>query len=250
MLHWLGAGVGFDSTAGWSPHVAVLTNLQPNHIDWHETFEHYAASKQNIFRYQQSGDHQIRGEDFKQRRELPLVIPGKHNQLNGMLALTAALRIASVPPPESAKALSTFPGLPHRLERVAQHGGMQFYNDSKSTLPEATVLAVQSFARPSKLHVIVGGYDKGIDLSPIAQLGPRVARLYGIGATAGSIAETAQPGSVVVCETIDVAVRQASEAMESDHVLLLSPGCASWDQFENFEQRGERFRQLVAQLID
>ena len=188
-------------------------------------------SKQNIFNYQQDGDHQIRGEDFKQRRELPLAIPGKHNQLNGIMALTAALRIAQIAPPDSVRALSTFAGLPHRLECIAENGEQRFYNDSKSTVPEATELAVQAFPKPSKVHLIAGGYDKGIDLAPIAHLASKIAGLYTIGTTASAIAAKATSNTNVYgCETLDRAVERAMQAMEADHILLQALASARFSQ--------------------
>jgi UDP-N-acetylmuramoylalanine--D-glutamate ligase len=255
MLYWLAEGVGYPGAVGISPHVAVLTNLEPNHLDWHETFEHYRDSKENIFRYQQDGDHRITAELVHQRRKLPLRIPGEHNQYNGQLAVLAALRSANVLPPDSAPHLATFAGLPHRLQLVAERDGRQFYNDSKSTTPGATVLAVQAFRKPSRVHLIAGGYDKKIDLSAISELAPRIAGLYTIGATGAGLAEQARhvprgegvgAGHIEYCETLDRAVAAALARMGDEDILLLSPGCASWDQFENYEQRGERFSELVA----
>ncbi|MCZ6835367.1 MAG: UDP-N-acetylmuramoyl-L-alanine--D-glutamate ligase [Planctomycetota bacterium] len=258
MLYWLGKGVGYSDAEGISPHVALLTNIEPNHLDWHGTFEHYRESKENIFRYQESDGARITSELFHQRRKLPLKIPGDHNQLNGQFAIMAALKAANVLPSDSAPRLATFEGLPHRLQLVAQHGEQQFFNDSKSTTPQATVLAVQAFKKPSKIHLIVGGYDKKIDLSPIAALTPKIAGLYTIGATGEALAQKAESigneasvgeGHVAHCEALEVAIEQAKQRMEDDHILLLSPGCASWDQFDNYEQRGDRFVNMVTSQI-
>ena len=249
MLHWLGKGVGYEGAKGFSPHVGVLTNLVPNHLDWHGSFEHYEQSKRNIFRYQQDGDHRITADLFHQRRKLPLKLPGKHNQLNGQFAMAAVLRATDILPQDAAPLLASFEGLPHRLQLIAEHEGIAFYNDSKSTTPKATVLAVESFKKPSKIHLIAGGYDKGVDLSPIAALSTRIGGLYTIGATGSTLA--AQAGSpAVYSETLDQAFAAALERMTSggEGILLLSPGCASWDQFDNFEQRGDRFAALTQQL--
>lgn len=254
MLHWLDAGAGQPDDAGWSPHVAVLTNLTPNHLDWHQTIEHYEQSKRNIFRFQVDDDHQVTEEDIHIRRPLALQLPGEHNQTNGLMAMLAALRLANVMPGEAAAALSTFAGLPHRMQLVAEHDGRRFFNDSKSTTPEATLLAVESFKRPSTVHLIAGGYDKGIDLAPIAHLRPRLAGLYTIGATGAWLAREAAahsvPGSVgsgmvTASETLENAIDAAISRMSSGDVLVLSPGCASWDQFDHYEDRGERFSMLV-----
>ena len=253
-LHWLDTGAGQADAPGWSPHIAVLTNIAPNHLDWHGTFEHYERSKQTIFRHQQPGDHQVTEELVHIRRPLPLAIPGAHNQTNGFLALAAALKAAGVLPQDAAPALADFPGLPHRLQLVHESNGRRFFDDSKSTTPHATLLAVRAFKRASTVHLITGGYDKQVDLAPIAAMRPRLAGLYTIGATGDAIAEMAEAavdsslagaGHLERCETLDRAVAAATARMADDDVLLLSPGCASWDQFTNYEERGERFTEFV-----
>jgi UDP-N-acetylmuramoylalanine--D-glutamate ligase len=127
------------------------------------------------------------------------------------------------------------------LERV----GENVYNDSKSTTPQACVLAVDSFDDPSRIHLIVGGYDKKVDLSLIAQQAERVAGLYVIGQTAEDIMHAVKGGFAENCRTIDAAVRAAKGRIVHGDVLLLSPGCASFDQFDNYEQRGEVFCSLA-----
>src|SRR5690606_28953739 len=118
-----------------------------------------------------------------------------------------------------------------------------FYNDSKSTTPNATRLAVAAFDGPQggaqRIHLIAGGYDKGIDLAPIAALAARLGGLYTIGATGERIAAQARSfASTAQCHgTLERAVAAALDAMKPGDILLLSPGCASWDQFTNFEER-------------
>ncbi|MHC5023508.1 MAG: Mur ligase family protein [Planctomycetota bacterium] len=256
MLYWLGAGVGWDDAPGFSPHVAVLTNVQPNHLDWHGTMEHYEQSKQNIFRYQQPGDLAITSADASWRKPVPLRLPGQHNQENARLAIEAVVAAAGLEPDVAARTLGDFAGLPHRLRLVASAGGQRFFDDSKATTPEATVLAVTSFDDPGRVHLVAGGYDKEIDLGAIAELRPRLAGLYTIGATGPDLAAAAlrreqhRPGAgeaggpdahVEHCERLETAVHRAISRMGPRDILLLSPGCASWDQFDNFEQRGDEF---------
>ena len=138
------------------------------------------------------------------------------------------------------KGICGFTGLPHRLQLV-QPG---CYNDSKSTTPSATKVAVDSFEDPASIHLIVGGFDKQIDLSMLADQSSRVSCLYTIGATGRKI-EALANGKVQSCETLQKAVASAKENMTDGDVVLLSPGCASWDQFDNYEQRGEAFCSLV-----
>jgi UDP-N-acetylmuramoylalanine--D-glutamate ligase len=247
MLYWLGENIGYDGAAGWSPHVAVLTNITPNHIDWHGSFDHYKQSKLNIFKYQQASDTQVKDSVHPESRRIPLNVPGTHNQINAQVAIAAAQRAAGIDPLRAASFLEDFPGLPHRLQLVAQRHGFMFYNDSKSTTPEASLLAVAAFDDPSKVHLIAGGYDKGSDLAPIAALASTLAGLYTIGKTGRALAEAAtNAGFAEYCQDLDEAVTRAMNRMRKGDVLLLSPGCASWDQFTNYEQRGDRFVQLVS----
>lgn len=248
MLHWLGEDVGFAAARGWSPHVAVLTNIKPNHIDWHGSFDHYSASKQNIFRYQSAGDEPLTIDMLENpARPILLRIPGAHNQLNAHMAVAAVNRAVGLSLHDVEPLLADFPGLPHRLQFVAEIDGLRFYNDSKSTTPESTVLAVNAFPQQSKLYLIAGGYDKKIDLSAIARLASSLGGLYTIGATGKSLAAEASPigNGAEFCETLDAAVGRALSRMEAGDVLLLSPGCASWDQFTNYEERGEVFMDLL-----
>ncbi len=166
------------------------------------------------------------------------------------MAIAAACAAAKLDPAEAAAALGDFAGLPHRLQLVAEHEGLRFYNDSKSTTPKATVLAVESFGESSRIHLIAGGYDKGLDLSPINGLAPSLGGLYTIGATGRGIADrAARAPCCEFCETLDTAVDRAMSKMRTGDILLLSPGCASWDQFENYEQRGEAFSRCVRSHI-
>ncbi len=231
MLWWL------ERTGVWSPHVAVLTNIEENHVDWHESFEEYARCKQLIFVNQTETDIALT-QDLESTFS-GLSVLGKHNERNAAVAFLAAIEMGA----DSTKArvgIQKFQGLPHRLQCV----GDRYYNDSKSTTPVSTKLAIDSFHDPTKVHLIVGGYDKQIDLSLLAKQASRVRRMYTIGETGRAIANLAQE-DVHVCETIECAVQTAKNFLEDDEVLLLSPGCASWDQFENYEMRGERFCELI-----
>jgi UDP-N-acetylmuramoylalanine--D-glutamate ligase len=278
MLGWLAAGAGSPSDAGWSPPVAALTNLAVNHVDWHGSLGAYVSAKAQIRRDQGKGDAfvtrfpvespetsteiaraagdwwsagAITGEPLAfDPADLRLPLPGDHNRRNATLALLVAaecLRRAGETPDvdELAGRLADFRGLPHRLELVLDRNGLRFVNDSKSTVPEATLLAIQAFPDPSRVHLIAGGYDKGSDLSPIRDFAPRLARVYAIGRTADRLLGP----NVSDSRELEAAVAEAVGRMREGEVLLLSPGCASWDQFVNFEERGDRFRRLVETLF-
>jgi len=234
MLWWLGDAHG----AGWSPHVGVLTNVTPNHLDWHGTMSSYETCKENIFKFQRKGDIAIRSEELEIICD-HLSILGSHNQRNATAALTAVLAIG-LNEERARKGISKFQALSHRLERI----GKNFYNDSKSTTPEATCLAIASFSDASKIHLIVGGYDKKVDLASIGKQANRIAGLYAIGETASLILESVTGGYADHCNTLENAVQAAKKRMVEGDILLLSPGCASLDQFDNYEQRGDIFRKL------
>lgn len=233
----------------WSPGVAVVTNLAPNHLDWHGEMAHYEKAKKQILADQEDGDVAVLPDelaDWSDRRtravavDRDLTLLGQHNHKNAGLALSAIAAACRTDDLERARAaIARFSGLPHRLQVVGERDGVRIVNDSKSTTPESTLLAVESCAGPAGVRLIAGGYDKGVDLSAIADLAPRLAGLYTIGATAESIGGR-------VCGTLEAAVSAALGEAAPGETLVLSPGCASWDQFRDFQERGERFTALTA----
>ncbi len=254
MLHWLG---------GWSPGVAVVTNLAPNHLDWHGSFAHYAACKHHITANQQPEDSAVLGPSLSTWSTVPgvhvhrfdpsarvegLAVPGSHNARNAALA-RAAIDCLGITASRAQidDALRSFAGLPHRLCFLGKRKNARYYDDSKSTTPQATLLALDAFeARDglARVHLIAGGYDKGSDLTPIALRAGGLAGLYCIGATGRGLAAAA-PANAHDCATLDSAMAQVAARAQPGDIVLLSPGCASWDQFDNFEQRGLAFAALA-----
>ena len=153
--------------------------------------------------------------------------------------------------------IQDFPGLPHRLQLIAEYNNVRYFNDSKCTTPDAAKLAVQAFMSPDQqhhVHLILGGYDKGSDFTELAAyVWVRCKAVYTIGAMGGLIAEAIEkhPASaeVIRCGELEKAVTEIEKRVKPGDVVLLSPACASWDQFENYEQRGERFIELVKKHI-
>jgi len=231
MLWWL------ERSGGWSPHIAILTTIEENHIDWHGSFEEYKRCKQTIFLNQAEDDIALTQDPNATFAGLRVL--GEHNERNAAVAFLAAVAIGA-DVKLAREGIQQFDGLPHRLQRIKDG----VYNDSKSTTPLATKLAIDSFPDSSKVHVIVGGFDKKVELELLARQSERVGGMYAIGDTANMIVKLAN-GKVHNCETIEKAIQTACERMENDDVLLLSPGCASWDQFENYEQRGNTFCTLI-----
>jgi UDP-N-acetylmuramoylalanine--D-glutamate ligase len=148
-----------------------------------------------------------------------------------------------------AAGLSTFPGVPHRLEQVDVVGGVRYINDSKATNPEATMAALD--AEPAGVHLILGGQAKGTPFAPLAAACQGVRRCYLIGEAADEIAGALFTAQVEfeVAGTLDQAVASASAYARQGEVVLLSPACASFDQFSGYADRGDAFRRAVGALI-
>jgi UDP-N-acetylmuramoylalanine--D-glutamate ligase len=250
----------------WSPHIAVVTNFAANHLDRHRTLDAYARAKQTALRHQDPGDRAVLGPSvWNWRLETPAVAvevdapldlalkaPGEHNRMNAALAVAAA-EAAGVGRDDAAEAVAGFEGLPHRLRLVAERGGVRYYDDSKSTTPASAMLAIDSFD-PGTVHVILGGYDKRADMTAVARhAADRCRAIYAIGQTGPAIADAAEQRRdetradcpVERCGDLAIAVAAAVDAAQSGEVVVLSPGCASWDQFPNFEHRGRRFAELA-----
>ena len=195
--------------------------------------------------YRQAGDAPT--ERVMPLHEIPL--KGAHNYEN-VLAATIAARLAGVPSEVIRRAVESFKAVEHRLEFVATHNGIQFYNDSKATNVDATAKAIAAFS--GGIHLILGGKDKNSDYTLLADLlRERVSAVYTIGTAAAKI-ESHLRGVVTIysCETLDKAVAAAATAARPGEVVLLAPACASFDQFTSYEHRGRVFKQLVNELQD
>ncbi len=260
MLHYLGE-------RRWSPHVAVVTMIGTDHLAWHGGRDAYVAAKQNIVRFQKETDFAVlptgyadarkfkdhtaaRVVEYGKRAHLPEAfapkLPGKHNRINERGAYAAAA-VVGVYPDQAAAACEEFAGLPHRLELVHEADGVRWVNDSIATIPEAAVAACTAFAADTVIQ-IVGGSDKGLDTSEMAEvLAKRCKRVLCIGAMGQAVAEQVGEKAEVV-ETMERAVPRARELATECDVVLMSPGFASYDQFVNFERRGEAFVRLAADV--
>lgn len=313
-----------------SPGVAVVTNLSPNHLDWHGTFDAYEQAKQHIVRYQSPDSVTVLNADDERLRawapvcpgrvawfsmEGPvetgcfvrdgavvfrdasaehiicpvdaLRLPGPHNLSNLLAAVTAAC-LGGIPPAAIRSTVEVFRGVEHRLEEVDVIDGVGYYNDSACTTPASTVTALRAFDVPVVL--IAGGYDKGTAFDDMAEELVRRARavvLIGVtadaieaairkpGETDSAVADLADANSsgarssvtnsnvvnpdvakstapnppvIARADTLDDAVRQSAGLARPGDVVVLSPGCASYDMFINFEERGQRFKEAVAAL--
>jgi UDP-N-acetylmuramoylalanine--D-glutamate ligase len=247
-----------EDIAEFRPRIAVLLNLEPDHLDRHGSFEAYRHAKLRVFENQLAYDTAVvpRGfgdsgaaqrVEFSAEDPLPAEprIPGRHNRENAAAAAAAA-RAAGASEEQIAEGLRTFPGVPHRLEEVAEIRGVRFVNDSKATNAAAARRAIASYDEP--LHVILGGLGKNESYAELADdLQASGARAYLIGTAADELA-AALDSPFEPSGDLATAVRAAAAAAKPGEIVLLSPACASYDQFENFEQRGDEFRRLVEEL--
>jgi len=176
--------------------------------------------------------------------EIPL--KGAHN-LENVLAAACAGMLMGCAPEKIRGAVREFKAVEHRLEFVANIGGVDYYNDSKATNVDATIKALESF--PANIHLILGGKDKGSDYTVLNDLlRQRVKRVYTIGAAAAKIESQIKDVEIVHAETLDHALRKAQASAQPGDVVLLAPACASFDQFKNYEHRGQAFKEIVRAL--
>jgi len=257
-----------DLTHSLDCDVAVLLNITPDHLDRYENFEAYAASKRRLFKMQSeksSGviscstqaalletenldqfvafvDTQTYSEDQSAWPSLQ----GPHNLENAVCARTAC-ELLGIAHAVIEQALETYPGLPHRMERIRERDGVLFVNDSKATNPASTSFALASYPA---IHWILGGLPKGDNLDECVPMFDHVRAAYTIGEAGPMFARLLRAAGkpVTESETLPRAVNDAAAAARPGEVVLLSPACASFDQFKDYEARGEAFRAAVEAL--
>jgi UDP-N-acetylmuramoylalanine--D-glutamate ligase len=277
-----------ERTASVRFDIAAMLNLSPDHLDRHGDMEGYAAAKRGVFARQRPEDLAVLGMDDEGARAMrgsivarvrPVsgsapqpsgvwaeagvlrdrggtifdlagapALPGVHNAQNAAAAAACALDLG-LARAQVAAGLASFPGLPHRQEKVGEVDGVSFVNDSKATNADSAARALASYER---VVWIAGGMAKEGGIEGLAPLFPRIARAFLIGRDAPLLAGTLAAHGVPheVAGTLEAAVPAAAAAASAGAapVVLLSPACASWDQFTGFDQRGDRFRALVGQL--
>jgi UDP-N-acetylmuramoylalanine--D-glutamate ligase len=256
---------------------AALTNITPDHLDRYDGFAAYAASKARLVAMQDARQFAVFGcrdavTSSAQRAELMRrpqgravcanysawstrqaewpSLQGPHNLQNAALAAAIALELG-LTREQVATGLAGFRGLPHRMERLGEFGGVLFVNDSKATNPASTAPALAAWppAPHKRVHWICGGLPKGDDLDECAPNFGNVAAAYTIGEAGPRFAEILAPFMHVErCELLCEAVQRAIAAAQPGDVILFSPACASFDQFRDYEMRGDAFRALVAEL--
>ncbi len=274
------------------PHVAILLDVTPDHLDWHPSFEDYVDAKRRLFTNQEESDWAVvfggsrltvnMASKAKSRKmffdldclgdlhphvhaEGPWIVrhesgqtttlasledfqlPGRHNRRNAMAA-SATASLLGVCGEDMAEALEHFEGLPHALEKVADIGGVRFYNDSKATNIQAVRAALESF--DGGILLILGGRFKGGDFRDLRDLvGKKVRVVLAIGENREAIADALEEVvPVEVCDELEAAVKAAHRRAIDGDIVLLSPGGSSFDMFRDYRDRGERFRKAVLEL--
>jgi UDP-N-acetylmuramoylalanine--D-glutamate ligase len=273
-------------TPDFRPDISVLLNITPDHLEYHKTMEAYLKAKENILINQNDGDFAVINYDDKICRKIsektkatviffskkPLKkgvfydngsivinieekrsvikpkinIVGTHN-IENILAASAASYVAGVKLAVIEKIVSKYKGVKHRIEFVKTLNGVDYYNDSKSTNVDSTRVALESFDK--NILIIMGGRDKGISYTPLEELvKQRVKSIFLIGEASDKIKKDLSGAFFVNCVNMENAVKQIFRAAVRGDIALLSPACASFDQFENFEERGKVFKKLVLSL--
>jgi UDP-N-acetylmuramoylalanine--D-glutamate ligase len=263
---------------------AAWLNLAPDHLNWHRSMATYEAAKAQVWANQEPHDVAVGFVDdpivMRRLRSAParqvtfgassadyrvehahLVGPGgaiapvsamrrslPHDLTNALAASALVLETGLADAEAIVSALASFTGPPHRLEHIGTWNDIAWYNDSKATTPHAAVAAVRSFDR---LVLIAGGYDKGVDLTPMADDVTRVDAVIAMGDTADAVAAAfASVRHVEIVADLAEAVERAASIAGPGATVLLSPGCASFDQYTGFEARGDHFRSLVLERFD
>ena len=270
-------------TSRFRPVVGVWLNLSPDHLDWHPTMEHYAAAKFRMWANQRpddvavanaeddevmrwaaqapsrvvtyglsTGDYRVvdgvlttpAGDELVRVDELVRPLP---HEISNCLAAAATALEAGASLDAVRSELRSFRGLPHRVELVVDAGGVRWFDDSKATTPASVVAAVSGF---DSVVLIAGGRNKGLDLSGLRDLAPRLRGVVAIGESAPLVSEVFRGAcDVVDASSMDDAVRAASELARAGDAVVLSPGCASYDWYRNYNERGDDFARAVRDLV-
>ncbi len=241
-----------------SPHIGIFLNLYEDHLDYYKTREKYFAAKCGITNNQKENDYLIMGVDVPQLstkantitisdvEPIKLQIKGEHNVFNANVVKRVAVDILGCDGAAVDKSLYDFTGLAHRLQRIGVVDGVEYYDDSISTIPEATIRATNSI--PNAATVLVGGMDRNIDYSKLISFikekdDINFVCMYASGKRIYN--EVADRDNVVLVENLEQAVQCAKEKTKPGSACVLSPAAASYDSFKNFEERGDVFKQIV-----
>lgn len=283
-----------ENTEGFKPRAAAITNITPDHLDWHGGLEQYINAKYKIFHNQDSGDYLVLNYEDPVLRQLEgglkprtiwfsskhklnsgvwtedgwikarvgeyvenilptseIGIPGVHNVENILTVVALSLGLG-VDKTVIRRVVKSFSGVAHRIEQVGSIKGAKYFNDSKGTNPDSSIKALNALDSP--IILIAGGYDKGSDFEELLKAyASKGKALILLGETSNKLAAAASEleiAPVFLASDMESAVSKAYELSEEGDNILLSPACASWDMYKNYEERGDHFRELVRKLME
>jgi UDP-N-acetylmuramoylalanine--D-glutamate ligase len=259
----------------FKPWISVILNIQPDHLERHGSMAEYINQKARIFKNQTGDDYVIYNLDdpevvkmvAKSKAKLigfsvneaaiitlrpeEIKIPGRHNLSNALAAAQAAY-LCGISPKVVADVLRSFPGVEHRIEFTAKINGVEYYNDSKGTNPDSTIVALETF-RDKKVVLILGGRDKGVALEPlIDKIKQNVKAVILIGEATERFKAALLAGgfqAITLAGSMADAVKKSAALAKPSEIVLLSPACASFDMFDNYEERGRIFKEEVRKLF-
>jgi UDP-N-acetylmuramoylalanine--D-glutamate ligase len=221
---------------------AVLTNLAPDHLDRYASVDDYYRAKMRIFDLLKPGGVRVVADENHGFKLNPTYYRGQHNRENAAAAIAAA-RVWHIPDHLIQRGLDAYTGLAHRLQWLGEARGVQWVNDSKATNVDSAIVAIKSFDK--NVHLIVGGIGKGSSYAPLVDACKgRVKAVYVIGQDAPNLLSAFSSFDVTHSRTLEQAVSDAKGKATAGDIILLAPACASFDQFENYAKRGDRFISL------
>lgn len=266
------------------PHISTVINLTPDHLDYMDSLDEYYASKMRIYMNQDENDYFIENIDdevlqgylkqypvkaksitfsltqeadcminnnaiyFQDEKVIGLdeiKIVGKHNVQNMMIAIIAC-HLSGVSLMDIHNTLASFKGVEHRIEFVRDIKGVKYYNDSKATNTDATIIALKAFEKP--LVLLIGGHEKGLDLTEMATYNNCISHLICFGSAKDRFAEDMKHHSTYIVEHLKDAIHKAYELASNNDIVLLSPSTSSFDEFSGYEERGDFFKKIVNEL--
>lgn len=259
--------------------ISIITNISPDHIDWHGSFENYENAKKNIYKNIKSDDYLILNKDdeilnkinvnanieyFSLKEEADCYFDGKYiingedkfdrdiinlvgdHNVSNLLSAVLACKAYGLRFDEIVNGIKSFKSIEHRIEFVEEIDGVKYYNDSKGTNIDSTKKALSGFK--NNVILIAGGYDKKIEFDDLFENASNIKYLMALGETAQKINDAAKRNNIentMIVNNLDEAMENAFKLAKEGDIVLLSPACASWDMYKNYEDRGNHFKQIV-----
>lgn len=226
----------------FSPDIAVITNLFPEHMDFHGSLKNYYEAKKNIFKFQTQGEHLVDRPKARQTYETSLL--GEHNQNNIQAAVEVA-EILEIPQEKIMKAVKSFTGLPHRMELVGEYKGIRFYDDAISTTPDSTIMAIKALKNVDT--IFLGGQDRGYDFKELEKVirQHKVQNIVLFPDSGAKILRTTKGLNILKTKKMEEAVKFAYKHTKEGSVCLLSCASPSYSLWKNFEVKGDEFKKCV-----